>query len=289
MTEATILIPTFRHAEVLPFAIRSALAQEGFNLELFVVGDGVEDDTRAAVEPFLADPRVRFFDFPKGERNGERNRHEALREARGDIICYLSDDDLLLPGYLQEMSALLVDADFAHPPPLSVHPDGRVEYRPADFARPEFFSLMSRGLNNFVSLTGASHTRAAYDRLPEGWRPAPPDVGSDIHMWRQFLGLSAFRAVTGKRMTTVHFPNPEWRLVDQAERAAVLAHWFDIASAPGGRDELDKVLEAAIRVAAQDFKLRSIELQRRVEAVTRAEQARLRARIGRAARRIGRR
>src|SRR3990170_4712932 len=96
MTDATILIPTFRHAALVPYSLRSALTQEGAVVEVFVVGDGVEEDTRVALAPFLSDPRVRFFDFPKGERNGELSRHEALHEASGRIVCYLSDDDLLL-------------------------------------------------------------------------------------------------------------------------------------------------------------------------------------------------
>ena len=105
MTDATILIPTYRHAALLPYAVRSALAQEDASIELFVVGDGVEDDTRAALEPFLSDRRVRFFDLPKGERHGELNRHAALAEASGRIVCYLSDDDLLLPGHVATMLA----------------------------------------------------------------------------------------------------------------------------------------------------------------------------------------
>jgi len=286
MTHATILIPTFRHASVLPYSIRSVLAQEGVEFELFVVGDGVEGDTRAAVEPFLADDRVRFFDLPKGVGSGERNRHEALREARGEIVCYVSDDDILLPGFLEEMTGLLAAADFAHPLPVSVHPGGRVEYRPADLARPEFFSLIRRGLNNFISLTGATHTRTAYEQLPEGWRPAPPGVGSDINMWRQFVELPQFRGRTGTRLTAIHFPNPEWRLVDPVERAAELARWLDLAAAPGGREKLVRVLEVAIRTAAQDFKLRSIELQRALDDVRRAREARPSARVRRTVRRL---
>jgi glycosyltransferase involved in cell wall biosynthesis len=107
VTDATILVPTHRHAALLPYAIRSALAQKGVEMELFVVGDGVEDDSRDAVAPFLSDPRVRFFDFPKGERHGERRRHEALRESSAPIVCYLSDDDLLLPDHVAQMQALL--------------------------------------------------------------------------------------------------------------------------------------------------------------------------------------
>jgi hypothetical protein len=60
---------------------------------------------------------VRFFDFPKGERLGEAHRHVALQEPRGRIVTYLSDDDLLLPSHVAEMSRLLVDANFAHPIP----------------------------------------------------------------------------------------------------------------------------------------------------------------------------
>ena len=149
MTDATILIPTHRHAAVLPLALRSALGQHGVSIEVFVVGDGVEDDTRAALEPFLADSRVRFFDFPKGERHGERHRHVALQEAAGEIICYLSDDDLLLPGHLVEMRRLLEHADFAHGAPVGVVPGGGdprgvLQYGPADLGRPEFLSCCSK-------------------------------------------------------------------------------------------------------------------------------------------------
>ena len=126
MTDATILIPTHRHAALLPYAVRSALAQEGSEIEVFVVGDGVEDDTRQALGPFLADPDVRFFDFPKGERHGERLRHEALQESTSPIVCYLSDDDLLLPGHVAQMRELLQRADFARDLPVNIWPDGRL-------------------------------------------------------------------------------------------------------------------------------------------------------------------
>ena len=60
-TDVTILIPTFRHAAVLPYAIDSALDQEGASIELFVVGDGVEDATREVIARYEGDERVHFF------------------------------------------------------------------------------------------------------------------------------------------------------------------------------------------------------------------------------------
>lgn len=263
--DATILVPTHDHPALLPVAIRSALAQQSVSFELLVVGDGVGDDTRAALEEFLDDSRFSFLDFEKGERHGERHRHAALQEARGEIVCYLSDDDVLFPDHVAEIRRLLAEADFAHSTPVIVHPDGALEYRPADLARPEFLALIREGRNNFIGLTGAAHTRAAYDRLPHGWRPAPAGTPTDIHMWQQLAGLPGFRGLTARRLTAIHFPDPEWRSVDDATRAEAVRSWLERAVRPGGEEELERMLEDSVLRAAQDFKLRSIALDRSLQ------------------------
>jgi GalNAc5-diNAcBac-PP-undecaprenol beta-1,3-glucosyltransferase len=196
--------------------------QEEVSLELFVVGDGVGDDTRRVLAPFLDDVRVRFFDRPKGERHGERLRHEALLEASGEIVCYLSDDDLLLPDHVRTMRLLLEAADFAHGPAVYVHHDGSLVFLPFDLARPECVDFLLRGQNS-IGLTGAAHTLAAYRRLPVGWRPAPPGVYTDLYMWQQFLGLPGFRGVTGTRLTHLHFPSPPRADWTDDQREAELA------------------------------------------------------------------
>jgi len=138
MVDATILVPTHRHVPLLPHALASALDQEGATVELFVVGDGVEDATREVVGRHANDPRVRFFDFPKGPRNGEAYRHEVLQEAGGRIVCYLSDDDLLLRDHAAEMCRLLGEADFAHAVSARIRGDGELEVFPWNYGRPEF-------------------------------------------------------------------------------------------------------------------------------------------------------
>jgi glycosyltransferase involved in cell wall biosynthesis len=250
VTDATIVVPTYRHAALIPYSIRSALAQEGASIELFVVGDGVEDDTREAVEPFLSDPRVRFFDFPKGAGNGELSRHEALGDARGTIVCYLSDDDLLLPDHVVEMLRLLEDADFAHSAPLVVLRGGALGYAPIDVSRPEFQALLLRGGWNKIALTGAAHTLAAYRRLPHGWQPAPPGVWSDHHMWQQLLGLPGFRGVTATKLTHLHLPDAQRRDVSVADRVEELERWWRRMHEPGFADELERLSVDAIREAA---------------------------------------
>jgi len=260
VTDATILIPTYRHPELLPYAMRSALAQERVDIELFVVGDGVEDDSRDAIAPFLSDPRVRFFDYPKGERHGERSRHEALQESTSPIACYLSDDDLLLPGHVVQMQELLADADFAHDLPVNISPDGSLRYNAFDLARPEFAALVVAGRGG-GGLTGRAHTREAYERLPLGWHPAPPDVPTDIHMWRQFLALPSFRGVTGGRLTSLVFPSPSRAHMTAAQRAGELALWEERMLDPAFPAALDALVAVAARRAAERLKLTSLRLE----------------------------
>lgn len=275
MTDATVLIPTFRHAWLLPLAVESALHQTDVSLELIVVGDGVEDASRVALEAFRADPRVRFFDRPKGPRNGEVHRHEALQHATGRIVCYLSDDDLLLPDHVAEMSRLLENADFAHPPSARFNSSATLEFFPWNYARPEFVA-MGRARNGSIGLTGTAHTLEAYRRLPHGWRTTPPGLTTDHYMWAQFLELPGLRLAMSDRLTYLAFPEPAWGELPENERAAVLRTWLRRTREPGFAQELDAMLREAIARAAEDYHIwaRTEELDARAMRRTKTWRAR---------------
>jgi glycosyltransferase involved in cell wall biosynthesis len=232
---ATVLIPTHDHASLLPYAVGSVLRQSISDFELFVVGDGAGPATRRAVEALARDDaRIRYFDFPKGERHGELNRHTALAEARGRIVAYCSDDDLWLEDHLANLAAGLEGADFTHTLQSWITAEGEVVVVPADLAAPQFRNVMAATRTNYFGPTVVGHTLAAYRALPVGWHPAPPDVWTDLHMWRQFIALDGLRFRTVPVVDTVHFPasaRPDWspqrRLAEIEDFAAALA-------APGG-------------------------------------------------------
>ena len=147
MVDASIVVPTHRHALLLPYALASALDQKGVDVEVLVVGDGVEDATREVVASHATDARLRFFDFAKGPRNGEAHRHQVLSEARGRVVTYLADDDLLLSDHVSTMLGLLADADFAHSATAWFEPPGTLSYHPWNVAEPAFADVMRSGLN----------------------------------------------------------------------------------------------------------------------------------------------
>ena len=106
----------------------SVQAQGIEDIEILIVGDGVDDSVRSAVERLqAADSRIRFFDFPKGPRNGEIHRDGVLRQASGRIVCYQADDDLWLPGHFEDMEAALENAEFVGAMHVNVEREDRVQ------------------------------------------------------------------------------------------------------------------------------------------------------------------
>lgn len=220
---ATVLIPTYDHGPgLLAHALRSVQEQTVLDIEILVVGDGAASDLVARTgNPH--DARVRYFENPKGEGQGEQWRHEAIQQSRGDVICYQADDDLWQSRHLERLLELLEHADFAHTTAIDVDAHAGMFPWLALIDRPAFRNLMLAG-HNFLPLSVVGHTRAAYDALEHGWRPAPAGMPSDLFMWQQFLAADLRYAGTHVP-TVLHFPSPHrvgWTL---EEREAELAAW----------------------------------------------------------------
>jgi glycosyltransferase involved in cell wall biosynthesis len=248
MSLVTVLIPTHDHADTLLGAVGSVQAQRHDELEIFVVGDGVPDRTREIVAALEArDPRVRFFDRPKGERHGERHRAEALRHARGRFVCYLSDDDLWLPGHLDTVLPALEENDLVHTMVVVADPEGRLTVGLVDVAAPGYLGRLRANHGGFGP-SCAAHTLDAYRRLPDGWRPAPAGINSDAWMWIQFLEQPWLRATSLAKVTVLRFPASGRSAWSPARRLVELDGWWRRIQEPGGIARLHEgVIEALAR------------------------------------------
>lgn len=234
MPRATVLIPTHDHGPLLRYSARSAMGQTVEDIEIFIIGDGVPDETREIVaELQREDERIRFFDNPKGPRNGEVHRHKALvQEARGEVVCYLSDDDLWMPDHIETLLPLLNEADFVGAFQVVVAEDGSLKPTATDLSLRHYRDLMlsgKRGVNR-VPLSSGSHTMEMYWRLPHGWRTTPTEYTTDLYMWQQFLSIPECRTASAMRPTVLQFPSPtrkEWTL---QERLDEMSGWSEKVS-----------------------------------------------------------
>jgi glycosyltransferase involved in cell wall biosynthesis len=103
----SVVIPCYNYATFLPEALRSALDQEGVQVEVIVVDDASTDDSAEVAEKFAADdPRVRVIRL---EQNGGQVAavNLALSKAAGEFVVRLDADDLLTPGSLARSTALM--------------------------------------------------------------------------------------------------------------------------------------------------------------------------------------
>ena len=96
----SILLPTYKRADYLAQAIPSALAQTHSQIELLILDDASPDHTPEVVRAFESDPRVRYVRQPRNLRL-PGNWRVGLEMARGDYLCFLEDDDLLHPGFVE--------------------------------------------------------------------------------------------------------------------------------------------------------------------------------------------
>jgi GalNAc5-diNAcBac-PP-undecaprenol beta-1,3-glucosyltransferase len=232
----TALVPTHSHGPLLAHAVRSALGQSVRELEVLIVGDGPTPATRECAQALAAaDERVRYFEFEKGPRHGELHRHRVLGEhARGEVVLYLSDDDLWLEDHAAHMLELLAQADFAHALSCWFKADGGADATVIDLADPAHRAAVLAG-DKTPSLSVGGHTMEAYRRLPEGWRTTPEGIHTDSWMWRQFLAEEWVRAVSGTRPTVVHLPSagrPGW---SEAQRIEELERYERAVAAPEWR------------------------------------------------------
>lgn len=235
----TILLCINRAPALLPFAVASVRAQTRPDFELLILCDGAPEATAAAAAALAAeDRRIRVLVHPKGERSGERWRHQALADAQGHLVAMIADDDLWFPDHLAELAVLLAETDFGNVVAALVDGSGRITSLFDDLADPLTRQRMRSEAFNFFGPTAVGYRLDAYRRLPFGWQPAPADVWPDLHMWRQFLAVDELRVGTRFAITTLGLPTSLRPGRSLAERQRETAAWAKLVADADGRDRL---------------------------------------------------
>lgn len=90
----SIVIPSYNHGRYVGAAIDSILAQDYPRIELIVIDDGSTDDSREVLARYAG--RIQQEAQPNQGQVATLNRGWLM--SRGNILGYLSADDLLLPG-----------------------------------------------------------------------------------------------------------------------------------------------------------------------------------------------
>lgn len=101
MPQFSIVMPTRNRARIVPWAIKSALAQEFDDFEVILSNNDSSDGTREAVSQ-IDDPRLRYVETDRTLPMPD-SWEFAIGHARGDFVGVLCDDDALAPSCLPRL------------------------------------------------------------------------------------------------------------------------------------------------------------------------------------------
>jgi glycosyltransferase involved in cell wall biosynthesis len=94
----SIVVRAYNRAHIIEKTLQSAFKQTYSNYEVIVVDDGSTDNTIEILKS-ITHPKLRFIHTENSERSAARYR--GIELAKGDYVCLLDSDDLLLPNHLQ--------------------------------------------------------------------------------------------------------------------------------------------------------------------------------------------
>ena len=110
----TVIVPTYKRADKLEAALRSVKDQTYESLEILVVNDNVPgsdwDRFTAEVLERFGDPRLRVV-HTTGQTGGGAARNLACRQASGEYLAFLDDDDEFLTDKIETQLRFMLEHD----------------------------------------------------------------------------------------------------------------------------------------------------------------------------------
>ena len=108
--KVSIIMPTYKGAQIIEASIQSILNQQYENLELIIVDDngkGTKEqcETEKIINKFLPNDKVIYL-IHDINKNGSAARNTGIRKASGYYVAFLDDDDCFLPDKIQKQVEL---------------------------------------------------------------------------------------------------------------------------------------------------------------------------------------
>ena len=218
-------------AAFLREALDSVMAQSFTDWEL-IVWDDCSTDNSAQIVAEYKDRRVRYFLSPEETPLGKA-RDNAMRQARGEWLAFLDQDDLWTPTKLEKQMALAeADVGIIYGRAVLFYPNGRKrDYDQAHEFTPlpegDIFSELFRSAC-FIAMSSAALRRSAVEEvggIPE-WVELTPDYYLYAAIAQRYTSRAVQEVVCQYRVHTGSMTRSHRRRLYD-EPLALLERWAD--------------------------------------------------------------
>ena len=108
----SVIIPIYNAEAYISECLQSVGDQSYKDFEVICVNDGSQDNSADICQRFVdKDKRFRLINQENGGVSSARNR--ALKEAKGEYVCFVDSDDVIDKFYLENLNNLAKDGSFA--------------------------------------------------------------------------------------------------------------------------------------------------------------------------------
>jgi glycosyltransferase involved in cell wall biosynthesis len=204
----SVVIPAFNGEQFIGQAIISVLTQSYPHFEIVVSDDASQDDTCAIVRQFQ-DPRIRLIEH--GNNIGlVRNLNNGIVSSRGDLICWLNQDDIFFANKLEQQVQVMkshpsIGACFSAKADIDEKGCLQNRLNPTMIQVAEDDQLVQLFGGCYLSAPTVMIRRQVYYRLG-GFDPTY-GIAFDYDMWFKLRRLSRFKIVDQKLIGFRHHGN----------------------------------------------------------------------------------
>lgn len=190
MTRVSIFMPSFNKPGYVVQGIKSVLEQTSSEWELWVLDNSMDSETRLRLAEWNSHPQIRIlcldinFEVRAVKDVPVYLCNKYYPEANGDIIIYMSDDDLLAPRLVERVIQELDDNSGWEA--LYWNSLLAVVHHPED--HPTAFPWLSAGitrgrgrLDSQVDGGQVAIRKNAFERLSQPWYPEDLSLGQNTH------------------------------------------------------------------------------------------------------------
>ena len=102
----SVIIPTYNRENTITRSIDSVLNQNYENIELIIVDDRSDDNTKDIIEKYT-DSRIKYIYNDTDKHGAGAARNIGIMAATGELIAFNDSDDEWLPGKLRDQYEFL--------------------------------------------------------------------------------------------------------------------------------------------------------------------------------------